>query len=97
MKKTIWQTTLRLQFLILLAALFSSLAGCVLPPTSNAGYFALDPAQAEANRKNTHRIEQEGRDMDHIERMRRAEAINLATRNNFPNNNSTRTTVINNY
>lgn len=62
---------------MLLAAL--SLSGCVTPGP-NSGYFALDPQIAEANRRNTHRVEQEGRDMDHLERMRRAYACEVATR-----------------
>lgn len=49
---------------------------------SNAGYFALDPEVAEANRQNTHRIEQEGNDIENTERMRRARATEVATRNN---------------
>ncbi|MEI6278455.1 MAG: hypothetical protein WCQ16_03600 [Verrucomicrobiae bacterium] len=66
------------------------LQGCMIPG-SNSEYFAMDPQQAEANRKNTHRVEQEGRDMDNIERMRRAQAIELATRHNprVINNSST--------
>lgn len=66
-------------------------ASCI-NPTPNSGYFAMDPAQAEDNRQNTHRIEQEGRDMDHIERMRRAEANELSTRH-APRSVSTTTVV----
>jgi hypothetical protein len=49
---------------------------------SNAGYYGMDPAMAEANRRNTHRIEKEGNDIDNVERMRAARAIETATRNN---------------
>ena len=69
--------------LILASLVGSLLTSCAQPGYGpNAGYFAMDPAQAEANRQNTHRIEQEGRDMDHQERMRRAQATELATRHN---------------
>ena len=47
---------------------------------ANAGYFAMDPATAEANRQNTNRVEQEARDMNHQERMRQAQATEMATR-----------------
>jgi|GEM_PF-6629391 len=55
------------------------LPGCIAP-TPNAGYFALDPAQAEANRQNTLRIQQEDRKYDDAERMSQAHAIEVATR-----------------
>lgn len=69
-------------------------AGCAAPPSNdaqlagasrygpNSGYFALDPEVAEANRQNTNRVEQEARDMNHQDRIRRAEATEVATRNN---------------
>lgn len=74
-----------------LLAVSTLLASCYAGPGPNAGYFAMDPAQAEANRQNTHRIEQEGRDMDHQERMRQARATEMATRHNptHVTNNST--------
>ena len=54
--------------------------GCVAP-TPNAGYFAMSPEQAEANRRNTHRVEMEGYSINNVERMNRARAIETATRN----------------
>lgn len=65
---------------LLLATLtLAGLAGCVAP-TPNASYFAMDPRQAEANRQNTWRIQQQDRAYDDAERMSQAHAIEVATR-----------------
>jgi len=75
--------------------LLSTLVGC-----SANNNFALDEAQASALRNNTARLQQQDRDRDHIERMRRADAIARATRHTkggitySPTSTSTRTTVI---
>jgi hypothetical protein len=53
------------------------LDGCAIP---NSRSFAHSPEQAEANRQNTARIEEIGRDQENIERMRRAQATEVATR-----------------
>lgn len=62
-------------------ALPTLMAVSCVNPTPNTAYFGMDPAQAEANRQNTNRIQQEDRDMDHVERMRRAHAHEISTRN----------------
>ncbi|HIQ14704.1 MAG TPA: hypothetical protein EYH38_03910 [Leucothrix sp.] len=75
--------------------LLSTLVGC-----SANNNFALDEAQASALRNNTARLQQQDRNRDHIERMRRADAIARATRHTkgditySPTSTSTRTTVI---
>ncbi len=58
-------------------ALFSTLWGC----TANSNQFNLSNEQAKANRDYTAKLQQEDRDRDHIERMRRADAVSHATRN----------------
>ncbi|GEM_PF-2621813 len=78
-------------FTILFIAM-SALTGCVAP-TPNAGYFAMSPAQAEANRRNTHRIELEGYEIQDVDRMNRARAYEYATRNT-PEYVAPRTTII---
>lgn len=57
--------------------LLSTLWGC----TANSKHYAMSETQAKANRDYTARLQQEDRDRDHIERMRRADAISHATRN----------------
>lgn len=67
-------------FLLVLFA-SSSLNCCINPNQPNAGYFAMDPAQAEANRRYTHAIEEDSQNFRHRERMSEATAIEKATRN----------------
>lgn len=66
---------------IFAATLTLCVSSCVNPNQPNAGYFALDASQAEANRRNTHRIESSSQDFRHDERMSEASAIERATRN----------------
>jgi hypothetical protein len=67
--------------LFLLIGSLSLLSSFINPNQPNAGYFAMDPAQAEANRQNTHRIEHDSQNFRHRERMSEATAIEKATRN----------------
>jgi len=78
--------------LVILLAGTSLLTGCVAP-TPNAGYFSMSPEQAEANRRNTHRVELEGYAVDNVDRMNKARAIETATRNN-PSYVAPTTTII---
>jgi len=54
------------------------LAGCTTTESANQG---LSLAQLESNRRYTERIEQVGRDQQHVEQMRRADAVEVSTRN----------------
>jgi hypothetical protein len=58
-----------------------AVSSCINPNQPNAGYFAMDPAQAEANRQYTHSIEDDSQNFRHRERMSQATAIEKATRN----------------
>ena len=68
---------LKFLFVLLLAPL--GLISCVAP-TPNAGYFAMDPNEATANRAYTHDVENESRYSDNYDRMSRAHAQEVATR-----------------
>lgn len=72
------------------------LQSCINPHAPNAGYFAMDPAVAEANRQNTHRIEDDSQEFRHRERMSRATATEKATRN-MPDSVSTTNVYAPNY
>ena len=66
----------------LLALVFLAPLGFVscVAPTPNAGYFAMDPGQAAANRAYTHDVENESRYSDNYDRMSRAHATEVSTR-----------------
>lgn len=64
-----------------------ALVGCVAPQSE---FSALQPAQAESNRSYTEQIEAVGRAQEREERMNRAEAAEVASRN-APKNVSTTT------
>lgn len=74
--------------LLLLAAIATAaMTGCVAP---NSQFAELSTAQAESNRRYTEQIEAVGRAQAREERMSRAEAADVATRNT-PKNVSTTT------
>jgi hypothetical protein len=64
-----------------------AISGCAAP---NSQFATLSPEQAERNRQYTERIEAVGRAQEREERMGRAEAAEVATRN-APKNVSTTT------
>ena len=72
---------MRTHLLSALLALPLLSVSCVNPNQPNAGYFALDPAQAAANRAHTHSIEADSQRFRHAERMSQAIATEHATRN----------------
>jgi len=69
-----------------------SLLGLLVACSSNKEDYALSDTEAKANRNYTNQQQQKDRDRDHIERMRRADAINRANRN--IKGNRVNTTVI---
>lgn len=57
------------------------LSACAVPNSIHFDMTEEQKAQVRANRAYTAQLQQEDRDRNHIERMRRAEAAELATRN----------------
>lgn len=70
---------MKLKFLALIAIAPLGFVSCIAP-TPNAGYFAMDPGQAAANRAYTHDVENESRYSDNYDRMSRAHATEVSTR-----------------
>ncbi|GAA5482495.1 hypothetical protein [Haloferula sargassicola] len=68
--------------MIVLIGMGGLIPSCINPNQPNAGYFAADVDQVEANRQYTHMIENDGQQYRHAERMSQAEARELSTRHN---------------
>lgn len=60
---------------------FFIVLGMLSACTANSKTYSLSDKQAQSNRTYTTQLQQKDRDIDHLERLRRAEAIARATRN----------------
>lgn len=90
---TIYRTPLRriLRPILTSLACAAALSSCV-SPAPNSGYFAMAEGEAEASRYRANEIDREDRQIAHEERISRAQAYELSTRNN-PTQLSTTTVV----